>query len=231
MSRVPHASLSDARPKAYPALRSMCLNYEFWPSQHLQVDELAKLLHLSPTPVREALARLAGEGLVRAVPNRGYFAKSPSLAETDEMVELKFVLLWNVIPNVQLPDDWLKKQPQESLKFSDVNSYFEIILRAAGSMSNNILISESIGDLIDRTSYIRQFILQNVEVKSYFAKILREFTLSLEASCKESALSVLRILCESQRRRLPLAVFKAQSQIISTEPQLPLPMRDRQRRA
>lgn len=43
-----------------------------WPGQALIIQDLAAELKLSPTPVREALARLAGEGLIEVRRGGGY---------------------------------------------------------------------------------------------------------------------------------------------------------------
>lgn len=44
------------------------------PGEVLSISEVAQRLGLSPTPVREALAHLAGEGLVHERRGQGYFA-------------------------------------------------------------------------------------------------------------------------------------------------------------
>ncbi|QYC11450.1 GntR family transcriptional regulator [Brevundimonas nasdae] len=49
--------------------------------QPLATTDIAAALGLSPTPVREALARLAGEGVIEHRRGRGYYA--PSLTRTD----------------------------------------------------------------------------------------------------------------------------------------------------
>lgn len=54
----------------------------------LVVTALAAELGLSPTPVREALARLAGEGLFDHHPGRGYFAASPSASDIVNLYEM-----------------------------------------------------------------------------------------------------------------------------------------------
>ena len=54
----------------------------------LVTTAVAEELGLSPTPVREALARLAGEGVIEHRPGRGYFALSPSSSDIIELYEL-----------------------------------------------------------------------------------------------------------------------------------------------
>ena len=54
----------------------------------LVATSLAAELGLSPTPVREALAHLAGEGIIEHRPGRGYFAPSPTAADIVGLYEL-----------------------------------------------------------------------------------------------------------------------------------------------
>jgi DNA-binding transcriptional MocR family regulator len=51
----------------------------------LTIIDLAREFSLSPTPVREALSRLAGQGLVEDVPGKGYFVR---LLQPGDLVEL-----------------------------------------------------------------------------------------------------------------------------------------------
>lgn len=51
----------------------------------LTIIDLAREFRLSPTPVREALSRLAGQGLVEDVPGKGYFVR---VLQPGDLVEL-----------------------------------------------------------------------------------------------------------------------------------------------
>jgi len=76
VARVPHRSvLAD---QVYDILREGLMSRRFAPGEHLNLDHLARELHVSNTPVRQALARLESEGLVTKEPYRG-FAASPLL--------------------------------------------------------------------------------------------------------------------------------------------------------
>lgn len=67
----------------------------------LVATSLATELGLSPTPVREALAHLAGEGIIEHRPGRGYFAPSPTAADIAGLYELHLqFLLWSSTTNV-----------------------------------------------------------------------------------------------------------------------------------
>ena len=74
---------------AYDALRKFILEMDVYASDaDLRLDEkrLAAALGVSRTPVREALARLEHEGLVRIVPRRGVYVVRKSKAEVIEMI-------------------------------------------------------------------------------------------------------------------------------------------------
>ncbi len=74
---------------AYDALRKFILEMDVYASDaDLRLDEkrMAAALGVSRTPVREALARLEHEGLVRIVPRRGVYVVRKSKAEIIEMI-------------------------------------------------------------------------------------------------------------------------------------------------
>lgn len=56
--------------KAYKAIRDSIIRNDFLPGDPLSIDELSRKLGVSPTPVREALARLISDGLAERTPNR-----------------------------------------------------------------------------------------------------------------------------------------------------------------
>src|SRR3954471_12099850 len=59
------------------------------PGTRLGEVELADRLGVSRTPVREALSRLAAEGLVEVVPNRGARVATWTVAELEGVFELR----------------------------------------------------------------------------------------------------------------------------------------------
>ena len=73
----------------YDVLRNAILDMNIYqPNVDLRLDErtLASKLGISRTPIREALARLAHEGLVEIIPRKGVFVLRKSREEILEMV-------------------------------------------------------------------------------------------------------------------------------------------------
>jgi len=74
------------------AVRELILHGEFPAGARLGEVELAARLGVSRTPVREALGRLAAEGLVEIIPNRGARVTSWTVAELEGVFDLRTAL-------------------------------------------------------------------------------------------------------------------------------------------
>jgi DNA-binding GntR family transcriptional regulator len=77
---------------AYAQIRAMILERDTAPGTRLSQLELAHQLGISRTPVREALRRLAGEGLVDALPQRGFRVADLGLEAVMRRLEVRMLL-------------------------------------------------------------------------------------------------------------------------------------------
>src|SRR3979409_183127 len=66
---LPRQILTDS---VYEAVKELVMDQHIEPGARVNIDQLARELKVSPTPVREALARLEMDGLVIKEPLRGY---------------------------------------------------------------------------------------------------------------------------------------------------------------
>jgi DNA-binding GntR family transcriptional regulator len=73
----------------YDALKERIMDQLYPPGERLNIDALASDLALSPTPVREALARLSAERLVTFEPYKGY--RVSPLLTFEQVVDLLHV--------------------------------------------------------------------------------------------------------------------------------------------
>jgi DNA-binding GntR family transcriptional regulator len=69
-------------------LRDMIVQNELAPGDRVREREICKKLQVSRTPLREALHKLASEGLVEQVPNRGAVIAAPSPSEIADMLQV-----------------------------------------------------------------------------------------------------------------------------------------------
>lgn len=84
--------MASAVDQAYEVIRSAIVEGEFAPGERLPEEDLAERAGVSRTPVREALRRLASEGVVEFVANRGAQVASFSAQDLQELFDLRAVL-------------------------------------------------------------------------------------------------------------------------------------------
>jgi DNA-binding GntR family transcriptional regulator len=82
-------SLAD---KAYYAIRDLIVTLELPPAAVISERELIDRLGIGRTPVREALRRLAQEGLVEVFPRRGMFVSGVDVRDLARISEVREVL-------------------------------------------------------------------------------------------------------------------------------------------
>ena len=82
---IPRAALHE---QVTQRLRQMLVESHIAPGAKLNERELAQVLQVSRTPLREAIKRLAAEGLVELLPNRGAIAVALSEADVLHTFEL-----------------------------------------------------------------------------------------------------------------------------------------------
>ncbi|MET9291450.1 GntR family transcriptional regulator [Streptomyces sp. NPDC003077] len=104
----------SVRGQVLSALRDALVAGDLIPGEVYSAPALAERFGVSPTPVREAMQQLAGEGAVEVVPNRGFRVaqRSPrdlaELAEVRAMLEIPAVLrLACALP----PERWEELRP------------------------------------------------------------------------------------------------------------------------
>jgi len=80
---------ADSVEKVYEAVKELAVDYRFKPGERVNEVELATRLGVSRTPVREALNRLARDGFMSFVPNRGFYARDITPEGVQELYELR----------------------------------------------------------------------------------------------------------------------------------------------
>lgn len=79
--------------EVYEILRANILDGSIPPGARIKIEDAAELLSVSPTPVRESLARLESEGLVLREPRRGYrTTELLNAADVADLYELRLLL-------------------------------------------------------------------------------------------------------------------------------------------
>lgn len=114
--------------EVYDALLDMLTSGDLPPDSPLAIDRLARRLSVSPTPVREALARLEHTGLVKRAAHKGYRVAPPLSAEQmEELVDARLVLETGAIKRAM--------NDQQSLSI-DLHAAFDQHLQAAQQLDS-----------------------------------------------------------------------------------------------
>lgn len=82
----------SATERAYALLKRQILTCEIGPGEALYEGQLAEQFEVSKTPIREALGMLVHEGFVRVAPRQGYRVSDITLADVQEVFQLRLLL-------------------------------------------------------------------------------------------------------------------------------------------
>ena len=103
---------APVREWAYDHLKSDVLSGHFKPGERLTEEHLAKTLGVSRTPVREALHKLASEGLIQPLESRGFCVARDSREEIEDLFDIRAALEGYAI---RLICDYISEQTLEQL--------------------------------------------------------------------------------------------------------------------
>ncbi len=86
-ANAPSASAAGSRTaSAYEAIRAAIVSGHFGPGVQLKEELLARELHCSRTPIKQALGKLVTEGLAREILHTGVFVRKLTLEEIAELM-------------------------------------------------------------------------------------------------------------------------------------------------
>lgn len=164
---------------AFDRLRDLILDNQLRVGAYYLEQELAELLGISRTPLREAVIRLEQDGLVNIIPRRGVFIKPIS---PDEMSEIYEVLSWlesaaitvacskPVPSNIMAELEQCHSYMQEALvsrnldKWSHYDNRFHQIVAELSGNSELIKLLRSYSDKTDR---VRSMALRIREISAH----------------------------------------------------------------
>lgn len=77
---------------SYEQIKQKLFSGELKPGEKLVVSKLAKDLDVSPTPIKEALNRLVAEGVLEALPRRGFQVKRLTIEEIQDVMRCRLMM-------------------------------------------------------------------------------------------------------------------------------------------
>lgn len=169
-------NLKENSETVYERIKREIINGERQPGDVFNEKEFASDLGISRTPVREAVLRLSGEGLLDVLPRRGTFVSHISMADVGNMYQARKILEPQIAYlaaekcDKKIVDEWRAFFSEEEATgkahsadcilpgnkglevYSDSDALFHIFI--AESTNNNILVKE-VKELMTLTQRIR----------------------------------------------------------------------------
>ena len=212
--------------QAFRSLRRDVLVGTFAPGGKLKLDELQRHYGFSSSPLREALSRLAQEGLVRADERRGFRVAALSGTDLDDITHMRLMLDVEALRSaITLGDDaWeaaivsafhrlekvesrLSDGPQVlDDEWSEVHRGFHLALLAACASERQRLWSASLFDQAERYRRFSARSRQAARRKSNEHRRIMDATLKRDA---ETACALLAEHIRSTQRNVEAALRKA----------------------
>ena len=121
----------------YESLRAMIAERRFKPGQRVNVEELARDLGVSRTPVWEAVRRLGQDGIFRNEPNRGVFMAEHPL-ERVCATDCRFAVRWICLP-AGWPANEFPIRPLTSFQNACPINYAQLRIRMSIFMCNRTI--------------------------------------------------------------------------------------------
>jgi len=189
-------------------LKEKILSGELKPNEKLIIRNISSSLHLSETPVREALKMLQSECLVSSIPHVGFVVTEINLKELQDIliIRLNLECLATELAVDNITNEDIKKlienikEMKESIKANDIAKYgrlnrkFHRIIYA--SVGNQALL-KLIVDLWDRSGRARSIFLLLPEIVENSCKEHRQIVDLLE---KKDKINVVKIMEQHKKR-------------------------------
>lgn len=199
--------LTESR-SVYTKLRELVLNQAIRPNEKLSIRVLATRFGTSTTRVREALIRLAVEGMIEHLPNGGFFTRPLALGDLQDAYGIAFMLLKQSIET--------KTSQSEIPRIS--NSFRQAIGNAERA---NAAILESVDantESIEKT-YVQiaglsgnRWIVRTIKTFNITTGYVRKLDLTDEHRSREVARDMTELIDLLEKNRVEEAVVNLRSQ-------------------
>ena len=214
--------------QVYLTLRANLRNGKIVPGFPLQEVQLAAQLGVSRTPVREALTRLASEGLVSS-DGRSFSVPALTLQSVDDIYEVRFLVEPEAVRHVaELANDSAALAPvMQALEASiaahkagDNEAFMEAnaLFRSAWlALVPNRRLVHAVELYADHVQHLRALTLDNVKVRNVVLRGLKRIAAALAAGDGDAAALAMRAhLTEAERAFIAAVGLDREAQLKKT---------------
>lgn len=149
----------------YVALRNAIISCELRPGDSISEQTLADRYHTSRTPIREACNLLHMEGLLDAIPHKGFFVPEMTLQKVQDLYQVRLIVesACAEIAAKQITQTELEelescafpkvkgKQKEQLLDYIERNKRFHLVIAKA---TGNMNLAELVGRLHDQATRV-----------------------------------------------------------------------------
>lgn len=232
--------------RVYKWLKAAAIDYRFRPGEQIMIGELAERLRVSSTPVRETLIRLQAEALLETAPRRGFFAKTLNLKEMIELIQLRFLILKSSVEQAanliagsatsapspiirgagMVSDAGPSASTANRISSDQLDEAIRCIEKTSESvvaLCHNDVMLRALGNVNDRTRYVRMIDLEAAERMNEVHLMLDEFCSALQRNDVAGAVAILRKYRDELTERMPVLVKEGISRAYTTPSWILLP--------
>lgn len=188
----------------YLELRARIVNKQLKPGERLPEVKISNEMGVSRTPVREALRRLASEGLVKVIPNSGARVAAPSASEVEgaydvreylEALSVQLACKMGIDRRTAERFEEVLKNEESAFLARDLDANLEAnnnFHRLIAEASKNIVLIEYVENIILRTNVYILFYDPFTEEKNYSTEEHRNILASIMSGDEKSADRLMR---------------------------------------
>jgi DNA-binding GntR family transcriptional regulator len=177
----PSVRAADSVERVYATIKEFAIDYRFRPGEKINEVELAAELAVSRTPVRAALNRLASDGFVVSVPNKGFYARELTPEAVRDLYEIRaaieraaFVLACERATDAEIEATVAAWEEHSSLKgegsWAKIALADESFHMALTKLSKNAQMVASLETICSRVRFFRRIDLETMPRRSHSYK-------------------------------------------------------------
>lgn len=204
-------------------VRERILTWHYPPGHHLGEQVLCDEFSSSRVPVREALRRLAEQGLVDQVPNQGCYVKQPDVEGVQQLYDYRMALELYVVERLAttgLTPEFVARTRAQWLPWLDIRADAAVdgmeLVRAdeefhlgfARELGNPYII-ESLQDINDRLRFVRLVVITTPHRVQATAGEHLAVVDALQRRDAEAARKALRLNINAARNKVEIALAQA----------------------
>jgi DNA-binding GntR family transcriptional regulator len=152
---------------AYAQIKQKIFNFEMMPGDLISEGNLAKLVSVSRTPLRQALQQLQHGGFIKAIPKIGWQVAPLDFDKLDELYDFRILIELNAIKSIcdsnrneqilkDLQKIWLTPKTKRSFNALDVGILDEQFHSALVNASGNEEMLKTHTEITERIKIVRR---------------------------------------------------------------------------